>query len=174
MDFVEPTGDYGLNPKQLAFVRKWLETGNASFSYKDAYGVENDRVAEVNGSRLLRNAKVRAYIDEVLVEAKTDLIADTREIMERLTHTARRLEMESVVSREVTKRVWYETGNDGKKQRMEESKETPIVVQIPAPINDANRALELLGKTYRMFTDRQEVEVNGTIEFVDDIGGDDG
>lgn len=158
VDYIEPTKDYGLNPKQLAFVRKWIETGNGSQSYKEAYEVEHDATAEVNASRLLRNAKVRAYIDDVLAEAKNDLIADTREIMERLTRNARRLEMESVVSREVTKKVWYETGADGNQKRMEESKETPIVVQIPTPIGDANRALELLGKAHMLFVDRKKVD----------------
>lgn len=173
MDYVEPSKDYGLNTKQLDFVRKWLETGNGSFSYKEAYGTDNDRTAEANASKLLRNAKVRAYIDDVLAEAKTDLVADTREIMERLTRNARRLEMETVVSREVTKKVWYETGADGKQKRMEESKEVPVTVQIPMAVGDANRALELLGKTYRMFTDRQEVEISGSVVFKDDIGEDD-
>ena len=164
MEYIEPTKDYGLNPKQLAFVRKWLETGNGSLSYKEAYETDNDRTAEANASKLLRNAKVRAYIDDVMGEARTDLIADTREVMERLTRNARRLEMESVVSREVSKKVWYETGTDGKQKRMEESKETPVVVQIPTPIGDANRALELLGKAHMLFIDRKKVdEVSRTV-----------
>lgn len=173
MEFVEPNGDYGLNPNQLAFARKWLETGNAGQSYMEIYDVSSESVAESGASRLLRNVKVRAYIDDVLADARTDLVADTREILERLTHTARRLEMESVVSREVTKRIWYETGADGKQKRMEEMKETPFVVKIPSPIGDANRALELLGKTYRLFTDKQEVDVNVRTVIVDDITDED-
>lgn len=172
MDYVAPENDHNLTPKQLAFVRIWIETGNITRSYMDAYEVDSELVAAANGSRLLRNAKVRQYIDAVLEEAKSDLIADTREIMERLTKTARRLEPEYTVAQKKEREVWYETGPDGKQRKMEKSVEYPIVVETPSGLSDSNRALELLGKTYRIFTDRAELEII-TPQFIEDVPDDD-
>lgn len=172
MDYVEPEGEFRLNPNQMEFVKKWIQTGNASFAYKEAYEVESDRVAESNGSRLLRNAEVRRYIDAVLGEAQNELIADAREIMERLTRNARRLEMSHTVAYEKSKRVWYETGSDGKQKRMEEVVEKPVVVETPGSITDSNRALELLGKANRLFTDRVDMEII-TPQFIEDVPDDD-
>ena len=46
-----------LTEKQKAFSDYYIESLNATESYKRAYKVENQSTAESNGSRLLRNAK---------------------------------------------------------------------------------------------------------------------
>lgn len=48
-------------------------------------------------------------------------------------------------------------------------KEKPVVVEIPAKLNDSNKAGELLGKYYKLFTDK--TEVSGAVPVV--IAGDD-
>jgi phage terminase small subunit len=53
-----------LNAKQIRFADFYIESGNATESYlKAGYTVERT-TAEVNASRLLRNAKVKEYINE--------------------------------------------------------------------------------------------------------------
>ena len=49
-----------LNEKQKAFANYYIESLNATESYKRAYNVVNQSTAEANGSRLLRNAKVKS------------------------------------------------------------------------------------------------------------------
>ena len=66
-----------LTPKQAKFVTGYLETGNAKQAYIAAGYKVTDRAAEVNASRLLRNAKVRCIIDQATAEA-----AETLEITE--------------------------------------------------------------------------------------------
>ncbi|MFP5110228.1 terminase small subunit [Neobacillus sp. C211] len=53
-----------LNIKQKKFADYYIETGNAAESYKRAGYEAEGNAAEVNASRLLRNAKVLAYIKE--------------------------------------------------------------------------------------------------------------
>lgn len=53
-----------LTPNQKIFADEYLIDLNATRAYKTAYkNIKKDETAAVNGSRLLRNAKVKKYID---------------------------------------------------------------------------------------------------------------
>ena len=43
-------------------------------------------------------------------------------------------------------------------KRQVTKREVPVTVEIPAKISDANKAAGLLGKRYRLFTDKVEVD----------------
>ena len=59
---------YEVTEKQKVFADEYLIDLNATRAYKVAYpAVKKDEVAAVNGNRMLRNAKVSAYISEILV-----------------------------------------------------------------------------------------------------------
>ncbi|MCJ0446210.1 terminase small subunit, partial [Clostridioides difficile] len=75
-------------------------------------------------------------------------IADAKEVMEYLTKILRNQEQEEVV-------IVSENG--------------PEIIKKDVSIRDRNKAAELLGKRYRLFTDK--VEVEGAIPIV--ITGDD-
>lgn len=54
-----------LTEKQKIFVNEYLVDLNATRAYKVAYpNVKKDDTAAVNGNRLLRNAKVKEYLNE--------------------------------------------------------------------------------------------------------------
>ena len=58
-----------LTEKQKAFCDYYIETLNATESYKKAYpSCKNDNSARTNASRLLTNANVKTYIDDKLKE----------------------------------------------------------------------------------------------------------
>lgn len=61
-----------LTPKQEAFCRKYCETGNASFAYRQAYDAAKMKPATVNRKavELLDNGKITARITEIQDEAK--------------------------------------------------------------------------------------------------------
>lgn len=59
-----------LTKKAKGFAKDYLDTGNATLSVKNNYDVENDNSAAALGSSLLRNSKVREYI-----EGKAELAA---------------------------------------------------------------------------------------------------
>lgn len=159
-----------LTEKQKIFADEYLIDLNATRAYRVAYpGVKKDEAARVNGSRLLTNANVAEYINEQLEKLHSDRIADAQEVMEYLTSVMRREKSETVVvtlNKEETK---YVPDENGTMRKQTVKQEVPQLVEIPAKLSDANKAAELLGKRYSLFTDR--VEMNGveSVVIVDDI-----
>ena len=141
-----------LNEKQKAFADYYIESLNATESYKKAYGVENQSTAESNGSRLLRNAKVKNYIDEVMSSKDESRIASQDEILQILTDIARGITEEEVVQ-------FSQLGEELRTTRK-------------PTIKDRMKASELLGKRYRLFVDKAELEITEPITIIDDIGDD--
>ena len=149
--------EHGLTPKQRAFADEYVITLNATVSYKKIYSVKRDSVASTNGSRLLGNANVKAYIDKRLEEIKSAKVADQQEVMEYLT---------SVMRGEKTEPLLVLDGEGTQK----------IVDSVPS-VQTRTKAAELLGKRYSLFTDKQEVcadvDLNITVDYGDtdeDIG----
>ncbi len=68
-----------LNIKQKKFADYYIETGNATASYLKAGYEAEGNAAEVNASRLLRNAKVLEYIKERNEQLEVEVIADITE-----------------------------------------------------------------------------------------------
>jgi phage terminase small subunit len=68
-----------LNIKQKKFADYYIETGNATASYVRAGYEAEGNAAEVNASRLLRNAKVIEYINERNAQLDVEFIADITE-----------------------------------------------------------------------------------------------
>lgn len=143
-----------LTEKQKRFADYYIETGNATESYKRAgYSVNSDEAARVNASRLLTNANVRAYIDERIAEKDSQRIAKQDEILEFLT---------KVMRGELTEQIPVGLG-DGYFELKD--KDTYI--------KDRVKAAELLGKRYAMWTDKQQIDGVIGVQIIDDIGGGD-
>ena len=141
-----------MTEKQKIFADEYIIGLNATRAYKKAYpNVKKDEVASAAASRMLRNVNVKAYIDEQLEKLKSERVADQQEVMEYLT---------AVMRGEKTEPLLVLDG-EGKQK---------VVNAIP-PVQARTKAAELLGKRYRLFTDKQEVEVQGTVVFAneDDI-----
>lgn len=144
-----------LTEKQKAFCDYYIESLNATESYKRAYpNVTKQRTAESAGNRLLSNVEVKKYIDERLEQIQSERIADAAEVMEYLTRVIRNEEDEEVV---VTVNVGdFQT--EVKKVKKELSAKDKI------------KAAELLGRRYRLFTDKVEMDSNEMITIIDDVG----
>lgn len=128
----------GMTERQKIFADHYIISLNATESYKKAYPkIKNIKTAEVNGSKLLRNTKVKAYIDEQLEKLKSERVADQQEVLEFLT---------SVMRGEVTEPLLVLDGEGY--QRVIEAK--PSVATRRASAVD-------LGKRYGLFVDRQEI-----------------
>ena len=70
-----------LTEKQKAFCDYYIETLNATESYKRAYpNVTKQRTAESAGNRLLSNVEVKKYIDDKLKEIQSNRIAKAEEV----------------------------------------------------------------------------------------------
>lgn len=79
-----------LTPKQKAFADYYIQTGNATESYKKAYeSCKKDETARANASRMLTNANVVAYIEEKQKELESSRMADITEVREFWTEAMR-------------------------------------------------------------------------------------
>ncbi|WP_303862603.1 terminase small subunit [Alkalibaculum bacchi] len=149
----------GLTEKQKIFANEYLVDLNATRAYKKAYpNVKKDTTAAQAGSRLLRNVKVKNYIDEQLKKIEDESIADAKEVMKYLTQILRgELDEEVVV---------VEGEGDGFSSAKKVRKEVGI--------RERNKAAELLGKRYSLFTDKMDVSVEKSeklADIIDQLGG---
>ena len=132
-----------LTDKQRIFANEYLVDLNATRAYKKAYSsCKKDETARVNGSKLLTNTNVKNYIDEQLKKIEDESIADATEVMKYLT---------KVMRNELTEEVVVVEGEG-------EGCSSARVVKKDMSAKDRNKAAELLGKRYRLFTDKVEVE----------------
>lgn len=154
-----------LTEKQKRFADEYLIDLNATRAYKVAYpNIKKDTVAATNGGRLLRNADISEYVKETLEKLQSERVADVQEVLEYLTSVMRREKKESVVVTLTREQSEYKADETGKPRKHTVKEEIPQVVEIPAKLSDANKAAELLGKRYSLFTDK--VNVTGEIPIV--------
>lgn len=142
-----------LTIKQKRFVDEYIISGNATdAAIKAGY---SKKYAGQNADKLLKNTKVRQYIDVRLKELDDAAIMKQEEVLKLLTKTGRREEQEYIVVTVKNKKSYFnEDGN-----RITEETEEPKVVPIPAKLSDANKALELLGKRYGTWTEKVDLEI---------------
>ena len=121
----------------------------------------------------LAKPNIREYIDNRLAEKEKALIADQNEVLKYLTATMRREKKESVVVTTSEERSVYVPDDNGTMRKQTVKKETPQIVEIPARLSDANKAAELLGKAYGLYTEKVEADVDADLNINIDYGNDD-
>lgn len=130
-----------LTIKQKAFADYYIELGNATEAAREAG--YSKKTARFIGNENLTKPNIKAYIDERLKQIEEERIADAAEVMKYLT---------AVMRNEITEEVIVVEGSgEGV------SKAKNIVKDISA--RDRNKAAELLGKRYGLFTDKLDVDV---------------
>lgn len=128
----------GMTEKQKIFADEYIICLNATQAYKKAYpNIKKDKVAQVNGSRLLSNAMIKAYIDERLEQLKSERVADQQEVLEFLT---------AVMRGEITEPLLVLDGDGYQK-----------VMDAKPNVSTRKSAAVDLGKRYGLFIDRQEI-----------------
>ena len=135
--------------KQQRFADEYIISGNATdAAVKAGY---SKKYANTNASKLLQNTTIKSYIDERLAELQSQKVADQQEVLEYLTSVMRGQETEQTI---------IGVADLGQE-----------LTDIEVSAKDRIKAAELLGKRYRMWTDKVEAEVQGTVVFAneDDI-----
>ena len=133
-----------LNEKQKAFCDFYIESLNATESYQKAYECSYN-TARTNGARLLTNANIKKYIDDIMQSKDESRIASQDEILQILTDIARGITEEEVVQ-------FSQLGEELRTTRK-------------PTIKDRIKASELLGKRYRLFVDKVEADVKQQVIF---------
>lgn len=132
-----------MTDKQRKFCDEYLIDLNATRAYKSAYPhVKSEGAATSGASRLLRNVKVKTYIDEQLEKISSEKIADAKEVMEYLTSVLRGESQSEIVVIEGT----GDGCSDARKMNKAPDEKEKL------------KAAELLGKRYGLFTDKLEID----------------
>lgn len=135
-----------LTLKQKQFADEYIRTGNA---YQSAVNAGySEKYAKARSHKMLENVGINQYIDDNLEIIQKESIAEADEIMRYLTRVLRAEEKEEIL-------VYVGDG-------MQE------IQTIRPSAKDRIKAAELLGKRYRMWTDKHEVEITTPI-FIDDV-----
>lgn len=134
-----------LTIKQKRFADEYIISGNATESYlKAGYANQKRSSAEANARKLLGNSSLKAYINERIKELDDKAIAKQEEVLKYLT---------SVMRGEHEEEVLYGVGEGVQSTR-----------HIEVGAKDRLKAAELLGKRYRLFTDKVELDADVDME----------
>lgn len=149
--------------KQQIFCDEYLIDLNATqAAIRAGY---SEKYANTNANKLLQNTTIKEYIQKRLAEKEDALIAKQDEVLKTLTRVMRREELETVVVTCKKHKAFYD--DNGKK--VIDDTEEPIMVEIPTKVSDANKAAEMLGKYYTLFTDRTQLESDSAVVIIDNI-----
>lgn len=133
--------------KQQRFADEYIISGNATqAAVKAGY---SSKYANTNASKLLQNTTIKSYIDERLSQLASDKVATQEEVLTYLT---------SVMRGETQEQTLCSIGELGQE-----------VIDIDVGAKDRIKAAELLGKRFRMWTEKVETDVTQTV--VIDVGG---
>lgn len=133
--------------KQQRFVDEYIISGNATqAAVKAGY---SSKYANTNASKLLQNTTIKSYIDERLAQLASDKVATQEEVLTYLT---------SVMRGETQEQTLCSIGELGQE-----------VIDIDVGAKDRIKAAELLGKRFRMWTEKVETDTTQTV--VIDVGG---
>lgn len=136
-----------LTLKQQKFADEYIIGGNATeAAIKAGY---NKKYAATNTDKLLKNTKVKDYIDERLAQLQSTKIASQEEVLEYLTRVVRGEETEQVLK------------GEGK------GEQSIGVMEVTA--KDRIKAAELLGKRYGTWTDKVDMNTNIINDGFDDV-----
>lgn len=131
-----------LTLKQQHFADEYIISGNATQSAINAG--YSKKYAATNTDKLLKNTNIKNYIDERLKELEDKAIAKQEEVLQYLT---------SVMRGEHEEEVLYGMG---------EGMQGKTHIEVSA--KDRIKAAELLGKRYRLFTDKVELDADVDME----------
>ena len=157
-----------MTAKQMRFCDEYLIDLNATqAAIRAGYSKKN---ATVIGAENLTKPYIREYIDKRMAEKEAALVADQNEVMKYLTSVMRREHKECVVvtlSKETSK---YVPDDEGKMRKQTTKEEIPQIVEIPARLSDSNKAAELLGRAYGIYSDRIEQDIDMELNITVDYG----
>lgn len=157
-----------MTAKQQRFCDEYLIDLNATqAAIRAGY---SEKTAAVIATENLRKPNIRDYIEKRMAEKEEALIAKQDEVMKYLTAVMRRELSEHVVVTVSEENSYYEPDFNGTMRKRTEKRETSEIVEIPARLADANKAAELLGKAYTLFTDRVEQDVDMDLNITVDYG----
>ena len=134
-----------LNKNQKAFCREYIKNGcNGTSAYQKVYKCK-EGTAKINASRLLTNANVKKYLDELQKKQETKDIMDIEERKKFLT---------KIVKGEAKEKAYTMFGDEFEKE---------------ANFKNKLVAIDVLNKMDGVYTSNVNFNGNTIVEIVDDI-----
>lgn len=157
-----------LTAKQQRFCDEYLIDLNATqAAIRAGY---SQKTAKQIGQQNLTKLDIKEYIGKRMEEKEKELIADQDEVMKYLSSVMRREMTESVVVTLSKEKSTYVPDDNGTMRKQTVKEEIPQIVEIPARLSDANKAAELLGKAYGLYTEKVEADVDMELNINIDYG----
>lgn len=158
-----------LTPKQEKFCAVYIETSNATEAYRQAYDVENMKPATINrrAKDLLDNGKIRARIDEVMVESGVT----AHKVLKRLLQ-GNQFDIRKLYNEDGSLKGLHELDDDTAKSIVGAKYHSDGTLS-EYKIIDVKGCSELLGKHLKLFTDKVDLggqkdnPINATVSFID-------
>lgn len=159
-----------LTAKQQRFADEYLIDLNATqAAIRSGYSPKS---AEQQGSALLSNPKVRAYIDQRMAEHSARTGVNQDRIIRELARIAF-LDPTQLVNMDTVELNAETSADDRAAIASVKVKTIPFEdgegVEREIRFADKIKALELLGKRFGMWIDKQHVDVQGAVQIVDDV-----
>lgn len=146
-----------LTDKQKRFVDEYIVDCNATqAAIRAGY---SEKTADRIGHQNLRKLEISKAIQERMETKQKETIMQQDEVLELLTSIARGEEQR------------YKSTKHKKANGKEDKSETSGT--STPQTEERLKALELIGKRYALFTEKQQVDVIDQVQFVDDIGDED-
>ncbi|HEB2319240.1 TPA: terminase small subunit [Staphylococcus aureus] len=161
-----------LTKKQRLFAEVYTIPGTECYGNATKSAVHagySEKTAYSQGQRMLKNVEIQNYIKEAETKLFDENIMSGKEVLYRLTRTARGEHTEVEVI--VTKTGDYKENPDTGKMQLVYDEHIHLVSKSPK-ISDQNKSLELLGKYHKLWTEKLEAELT-TPTFIEDVPEDD-
>lgn len=164
-----------LTAKQQKFADEYLIDLNATqAAIRAGYSPKS---AMQQGSTLLSNPKVRAYIDERMAQHSARTGVNQERIIRELARIAflDPTQLVDMDSAEITDDASADDRAAIASVKVKTMSGEVDMIEREVKFADKLKALELLGKRYGMWIDKQQVDVNGAVQIVDSVpkpGGD--
>ena len=133
-----------LTEKKKKFADYYIKTGNATESAK--YAGYSEKTAYSSGQRLLKDVEVAKYVEETMEQLKKETIADADEVLQLLTSIAR--------------------GETTEENAFVDKNGNAVIVETKVKEKERIKALELLGKRYKLYVDKVEANLDGEVKVV--------
>ncbi len=162
-----------LNQRQQAFIEAYSIPGTERYgnaTESALYAGYSKKTAYSQGSALLKKPEILKAIEGVREKLFDENIMTGKEVLYHLTRTARAetREIDAVVAKTAE---YIENPNNPDKSVLVYNEHIEMISK-PPKVSDQNKALELLGKHHKLWTEKQEIEHTG-IDIVIDYGDDD-
>lgn len=158
-----------LTKKQEQFCREYLIDMNATQSYKRAgYSAKSDKVAGVEGHKLLKNPKIKRRIDQLIKEREKKTGVTAEMVIDELAKIAfadiGQIYTESGQLKEIVDiddRTRAAIASVTSKLEASGSGKTKKVFEVrTVKMSDKKHALEMLGKHLGIFRDKVDVKID--------------